>query len=402
MKSSFTMAIVLILLLPVTTGARTWLIKDDGTGDAATIQAGIDSAAAADTVLLADGTYTGSGNRDINFNNKAITVRSQSGQCHLCWIDCEGTAGDPHVAFTFNHGETSSSVLEGISITGAYGSSSGAVGVFGSSPTINSCCFTGNTAGIAGGALDMTSSAAQINNCLFLSNEGLSAGGAIYMETSSPTISGCSFDSNTSPGNGGAVYCHTNSPTIEECVFSHNEGMIGGAVYLDNCDASLSYCEFWRNSSAMEGGALKCNLASATLENCTFAADSSGTGGAVVVITAGGTPGFTNTLIAFSRRGPAIACEGEVGAGFACCNFYGNEGGDWVPCIAVHAGINGNMSTDPLFCDLSSRDLNVESCSPCLAGNNTCGVNVGRWGQGCGCGEAVEPTTWGAVKAMYR
>ena len=39
----------------VNSSARTWLIKVDGTGDAANIQAGISRAASGDTVLLADG-----------------------------------------------------------------------------------------------------------------------------------------------------------------------------------------------------------------------------------------------------------------------------------------------------------------------------------------------------------
>ena len=45
--------------------SRTWHINSFGTGDAPTIQAGIDSAITGDLVSLADGTYTGTGNRDI-------------------------------------------------------------------------------------------------------------------------------------------------------------------------------------------------------------------------------------------------------------------------------------------------------------------------------------------------
>jgi hypothetical protein len=47
----------LALALPRTLPARTWYIQPDALGDAPTIQAGVDSAAAGDTVLVACGTY---------------------------------------------------------------------------------------------------------------------------------------------------------------------------------------------------------------------------------------------------------------------------------------------------------------------------------------------------------
>jgi hypothetical protein len=60
-----------------------------------------------------------------------------------------------------------------------------------------------------------------------------------------------------------------------------------------------------------------------------------------------------------------------------CCDVYGNEGGDWVGCIADQYGIDGNISEDPFFCEGS---LYLSSDSPCLYG--PCG-QIGAHGQGC-------------------
>ncbi len=97
-------------------GAQSVLADDLGVPvPYATIQAAIDAAVNDDTVLVADGTYTGAGNRDLDFGGRAITVRSENGAVP-CIIDIQGNAGDPHRAFHFHSGETAASVVEGFTI----------------------------------------------------------------------------------------------------------------------------------------------------------------------------------------------------------------------------------------------------------------------------------------------
>jgi hypothetical protein len=90
-----------------------------------------------------------------------------------------------------------------------------------------------------------------------------------------------------------------------------------------------------------------------------------------------------------------------------CTDIFGNEGGDWVGMIAGQEGTLGNISADPAFCDTSFLGVTVESCSPCLVGYHPdgydCDPGIGAQPyQGCNCGEATEPATWGSVKALYR
>jgi hypothetical protein len=102
--------------------ADTWYVAsggDDTNGgtsfeDAfATIQMGVDTALDGDTVLVADGTYTGEGNYDIDFgvDSKNLVVKSLHGPKN-CSIDCQGLGR----AFYFNWSQTSDTVIDGFTI----------------------------------------------------------------------------------------------------------------------------------------------------------------------------------------------------------------------------------------------------------------------------------------------
>ena len=86
----------MIFLILISTSAFGAVIKIPG--DYSTIQAGIDAASDGDTVLVADGIYTGDGNRDIDFKGKAITVCSASGP-DKCIIDCNDISSCGHIGF---------------------------------------------------------------------------------------------------------------------------------------------------------------------------------------------------------------------------------------------------------------------------------------------------------------
>ncbi|HSH16655.1 MAG TPA: right-handed parallel beta-helix repeat-containing protein, partial [Verrucomicrobiae bacterium] len=108
--------------------------------DQPTIQAAINAALPGSLVLVAPGTYY----QAINFNGKAITVRSSSGNPADTIINGNGAT---HVVQCVS-GEGPDSVLSGFTITG--GNAPGGYGAgmlnIGSSPTVTGCVFSGSTA----------------------------------------------------------------------------------------------------------------------------------------------------------------------------------------------------------------------------------------------------------------
>ena len=74
-----------------------------------TIQSAINAASDGDVVIIAEGIYTSTGNRDIGFLGKAITVRSvdpnDSNIVEATIIDCQGSSSNMHRGFYFHNGE---------------------------------------------------------------------------------------------------------------------------------------------------------------------------------------------------------------------------------------------------------------------------------------------------------
>jgi len=111
----------------------------------ATIQAAINACNNEDTVLVADGVYTGDGNRDIDFLGKAITVKSENGP-ENCIINCQGSSDYRRRGFYFHNGESSNSVLDGFTIMNGYAVYGGGIYCDGASPTIINNVIANNTA----------------------------------------------------------------------------------------------------------------------------------------------------------------------------------------------------------------------------------------------------------------
>lgn len=158
-------------------------------GDQPTIQAGINATNTGDTVLVADGTYMGDGNKNLDFGGREITVTSENG-AENCIINCQSSGQGVY----FHSGETSSSILRGFTIT------------------------LGNSS--YGGGINITNASPKIVRCIIASNNGY-YGGGVYISNADPTIINCTIASNTAT-DGGAIYSTNAAPVINSCIVALN------------------------------------------------------------------------------------------------------------------------------------------------------------------------------------
>jgi predicted outer membrane repeat protein len=419
--------------------AATWHIEADGSGDVATIADGVTAAAPGDTVLLANGTYSGPGNCDIDVA-KSITVRSESGNPNLCTIDCNGTSGDNHFGFNITSLGYPGPVIEALTVREGYWGAGGAIHIYpsgpgacpptikgcvfaanhvtsqggaiyvnsGATPTITDCFFSGNSSeGIAGALSIYSSGSCTVTYCAFDLSSADSQGGAVRASSTTAYFGGCTFEDNSTTTSGGGLYALDCDLTLMNCAFLGNEVTDGGGggVFIDGGTCAMTGCQSAHNRCRSGAAVSLTGDADVTISGSTFAADSltGAVDGIISCANSNVSLGLDHNIIAFGKGALAVNCHSlPVSPTVTCCDIYGNEAGDWVNCIAGKNGSGGNFSDDPLFCDMLTSNLQLEDCSPCLAANNTCGVDIGARGTSCACGEATEPATWGAIKAMFR
>ena len=147
-------------------------------GPKATIQAAINATSNGDVVFVADGVYTGSGNKNLSYNGRLITVRSADGPDN-CIIDCQGTDR----AFTFENGETTESVIQGFTITNGSAGLGGGFFAENAGASVLDCVFDSNTAEVGGAIYFLYASDLTLADCGFIRNTAVAGGGGIFFST---------------------------------------------------------------------------------------------------------------------------------------------------------------------------------------------------------------------------
>jgi hypothetical protein len=148
--------VALFCLVTPNVDARTWYITPGGTGDAPTVQAGIDSSTAGDTVLVACGTYY---EHDIIMKS-GVCLKGEVGFPPCAVLDAQHQS-----KLVISHSNDASTLIEGLTLSHA---SVCAVDCVWSFVTVRDCVFSDNVG--QGFVVTIVFGAPRFYNCLFYGN----------------------------------------------------------------------------------------------------------------------------------------------------------------------------------------------------------------------------------------
>lgn len=359
------LVVVLVIYISVSTvfcGAQAdQIYVPDPAHGIATIQDGINAASSGDEVIVDAGTYGA-----IDFNGKAITVRSTSGPASTV-IQGSATVS----AVTFSSAEGNGSVLQGFTITKSAPLTGGSgIRTTGASPTIEENVIENNSDFDIGGGIRSESGSPIIRYNTIRSNSvvGFGAGGHMQMgggiyltDSGSAQVYDNFIEANYGScglgfclnGYGAGIYVSGGSPRIIGNVISGNavsgsmHEKFGGGIYVSGTvDAIIANNTVYHNTAATGNDPLSGQK----------------WGGAGVFL------GNNNTSLLFANNivqannGEGVLCGQGATPTIETNDLYSNPDGDYVDCPAG----TGDLFVDPGVVDPANGDYHLSPASPLL------------------------------------
>ena len=296
-----------------------------------------------DTVYIAEGSYTGTGDAVVALN-KSITLYGgwdgtttappvRNPKAHPTTIDGENARRGIYISGDITP------VLEGLRITGGNAAGLGGyeyppgstydagggvyvsmanvtlnnniisdntapygAGVFlNNSPgTLDHSTISGNTATVGGGGVFAYKGAPTLSNNAITSNNSSKIGGGVYLFSTTPSLLNNTITDNSAFTGGGGILVASCSPILTGNVIAGNIAKLGGGIRLWYSRSILTNNVIADNQASTSGGGLWIGGSTPTLQHTTIARNSGGDGTGIIVTDAGSTHStvsLTNTIL---------------------------------------------------------------------------------------------------------
>jgi len=347
-------------LITSTALADTWTVDDDSKADFDNIQAAIYAASDGDEIIVMEGMYF---EHDINTLGKSILIEGSintGGELlavvHGNW---QGSV------FVCDSGETSSTVLKNLIITGGSAFSGGGMYIEESSPSLIGCrimnnyatkgfgggiciidgnlslfdcTFVGNIGGVGGGVYNQPKygSAHEVRGCLFQNNQAVNGnyghGGGLNHSRGFLDISNCDFINNSATGGGGGMSeFASNGILMHNCTFTGNSAQGGGGLDTGGIGGcTIVSSTFNGNHSTTYGGGIQSASPSLYIINTRLTNNvADWLGGAVLMLYADQQPAmFVNCMIDNNTTyaGATVSVHGTIATKFVNTAIINNNG----------------------------------------------------------------------------
>ncbi len=276
---------------------------------------------------------------------------------------------------------------------------------------ISRCSFSANSVRKFGGAVYAQGGATRIAESIFIANRSTAisgtGGGAVFLFSTDASVDSCSFVGNLGfLGGGLGNHSGDNNPSthrITDCVFTGNSGGAGGAIFSQDAIVMITNCVIENNLAQRNvfgaggglfnqsdatvilvntritnnvaqyfGGAIHNNARSnLTIVNCTLADNSAGqVGGGIHNEDEDAITAMSNSVVWGNSDpgGDGEAAQVHVPAGVVTVDYSCIQG------LTGSLGGSGNIGADPLFVDSGKGDFRLSAGSSALDAGHNWGV----------------------------
>ena len=335
-------------------------------GEYQTIQMGIDSSSDGDTVLVWPDTYV----ENINFNNHQVVLGS------LFLI----TGDTSYITSTVLDGDSANSVIRnnnwydslseitGFTITNGNATYGGGGIVFHSSGKITNNIIRGNRASRGGGIY--IEGDALIENNIITENQVTVAGAGIITYSGACVIRDNQIINNVSTHYGGGVHFEDSQIiTLENNIIAYNyaENNGGGVLFYADVAGGVMVNNLIVGNTCVQNSGLGMYGGTYNFTNNTIADNSHSSIGVHVFDFCEVT--LINNIF-WNNADTEIVIEPNTSVTITYCDIQGGMAGE------------GNINSDPFFCEPESGNYQLAENSPCV-GTGYEGANMGAFGIGC-------------------